>query len=69
MLLTPYVTSVTDFTTGVFTVDFGEPASLNVPVLASFETNYSAGDVLNVQSSTLELPQYTLTVDLFQVIR
>ena len=50
-----YVTSNTDVTTGEFTIDF-EPASLNVPVLASFETNYSAGDVLNVQSSTLELP-------------
>ena len=60
-----YVTSVTDPTTGEFTIDFGEPASLNVPVLASFETNYSAGDILNIQSATLELPlTYTLTKDL-----
>lgn len=60
-----YVTSVTDVTTGDFTVDFGEPASLNVPVLASFETSYSAGDILTIQSSTLELPlTFTLIADL-----
>ena len=60
-----YVTSLTDVTTGDFTVDFGEPASLNVPVLASFETSYSSGDVLTVQSSTLELPlTFTLITDL-----
>ena len=60
-----YVTSMTDVTSGEFTIDFGEPASLNVPVLASFETNYSAGDVLNIQSATLDLPlTYTLTTNL-----
>ncbi len=60
-----YVTSVTDPTTGEFTIDFGEPASLNVPVLASFETSYSAGDILSLQSSTLELPlTFTLINDL-----
>lgn len=60
-----FVTSVTNVTTGDFTVDFGEPASLNVPVLAGFETNYSTGDVLTVQSATLEIPlTLTLTEDL-----
>ena len=60
-----FVTSTTNTTTGEFTIDFGQPAALNLPVLAGFETNYSAGDVLNVQSATLDLPlTHTLTQDL-----
>ena len=60
-----FVTSTTNTTTGEFIIDFGQPAALNVPVLAGFETNYSAGDVLNVQSATLDLPlTHTLTQDL-----
>ena len=50
------VSSMTNISTGEFTVDFGQSASLNVPVLARFKTNFDSGDTLNIESATLQLP-------------